>query len=94
MFQASISYKNEWGSKQGKFPQKYVEGKFGFFSISFDLFRGENHQYVSCAAAAKALQSCPTPCHPTDGSPAGSAAPGILQARTLEWVAMCPINVW
>ena len=39
------------------------------------------------AAAAKSLQSCPTLCDPIDGSPPGSAAPGILQARTLEWVA-------
>ena len=41
-----------------------------------------------CAAAAKSLQSCPTLCDPTDGSPPGSPVPGILQARTLEWVAI------
>ena len=40
------------------------------------------------AAAAKLLQSCPTPCDPRDGSPPGSPVPGILQARTLEWVAI------
>ena len=40
------------------------------------------------AAAAKSLQSCPTLCNPIDGSPSGSAIPGILQARTLEWVAI------
>ena len=40
------------------------------------------------AAAAKLLQSCPTLCDPIDGSPPGSTAPGILQARTLEWVAI------
>ena len=40
------------------------------------------------AAAAKSLQSCPTLCDPTDGSPPGSAVPGILQARTLEGVAI------
>ena len=39
------------------------------------------------AAAAKSLQSCPTLCDPIDGSPPGSAVPGILWARTLEWVA-------
>ena len=39
------------------------------------------------AAAAKSLQSCPTLCDPIDGSPLGSSVPGILQARTLEWVA-------
>ena len=40
------------------------------------------------AAAAKSLQSCPTLCDPIDGSPPGSAVPGILQARTLEWVVI------
>ena len=40
------------------------------------------------AAAAKSLQSCPTLCDPIDGSPPGSAVPGIFQARTLEWVAI------
>ena len=40
------------------------------------------------AAAAKLLQSCPTLCDPTDGSPSGSPVPEILQARTLEWVAI------
>ena len=40
------------------------------------------------AAAAKSLQSCPTLCGPIDGSPPGSPVPGILQARTLEWVTI------
>ena len=40
------------------------------------------------SAAAKSLQSCPTLCDPIDGSPPGSPVPGILQARTLEWVAI------
>ena len=40
------------------------------------------------AAAAKLLQLCPTLCDPIDGSPPGSPVPGILQARTLEWVAI------
>ena len=40
----------------------------------------------AAAAAAKSLQSCPTLCDPRDGSPRGSPVPGILQARTLEWV--------
>ena len=43
---------------------------------------------VTPAAAAKSLQSCPTLCNPIDGSPPGSPIPGILQARTLEWVAI------
>ena len=43
---------------------------------------------AAAAAAAKSLQSCPTLCDPIDGSPLGSPIPGILQARTLEWVAI------
>ena len=46
------------------------------------------------AAAAKLLQLCPTLCDPIDGSPPGSPAPGILQARTLEWVAISFSNAW
>ena len=42
----------------------------------------------SAAAVAKSLQSCPTLCDPRDSSPPGSPVPGILQARTLEWVAI------
>ena len=42
----------------------------------------------AAAAAAKSLQSCPTMCDPIDSSPPGSPVPGILQARTLEWVAI------
>ena len=45
-------------------------------------------------AAAKSLQSCPTLCDPIDGSPPGSPIPGILQARTLEWVAISFSNAW
>ena len=43
---------------------------------------------AAAAAAAKSLQSCPTLCDPMDGSPPGSPIPGILQTRTLEWVAI------
>ena len=44
--------------------------------------------HAAAAAAAKSLQLCPTLCNPIDGSPPGSPVPGILQARTLEWVAI------
>ena len=44
-------------------------------------------EVVAAAAAAKSLQSCLTLCYPIDGSPPGSPIPGVLQARTLEWVA-------
>ena len=46
------------------------------------------------SAAAKSLQSCPTLCNPIDGSPPDSPVPGILQARTLEWVAISFSNAW
>ena len=49
---------------------------------------------AAAAAAAKSLQSCPTLCNPRDGSPPGSAVPGILQARILEWVAISFSNAW
>ena len=48
----------------------------------------------SAAAPAKSLQSCPTLCDPVDGSPLGSPIPGILQARTLEWVAISFSSAW
>ena len=52
------------------------------------------HISTSAAAAAESPQSCPTLCDPRDGSPPGSPVPGILQARTLEWVAISFSNAW
>ena len=49
---------------------------------------------TAAAAAAKSLQSCPTLCDPIDGGPPGSPVPGILQVRTLEWVAISFSNAW
>ena len=60
---------------------------------TFKIYFLGNFQ-VSTAAAAKSLQSCPTLCDPIDGSPPGSPVPGILQARTLEWVATSFSNAW
>ena len=51
-------------------------------------------RHIPAAAAAKSLQSCLTLCNPTDGSPPGSPVPGILQARTLEWVVISFSNAW
>ena len=53
---------------------------------------GQMMKEMTAAAAAKSIQSCPTLCDPIDGSPPGSPVPGILQARTLEWVAMAFCN--
>ena len=52
------------------------------------------YDHWDTAAAAKSLQSCPTLCNPRDGSPSGSPIPGILQVRTLEWVAISFSNAW
>ena len=53
-----------------------------------------NIKAAAAAAAAKSLQSCLTLCNPINGSPPGSPVPGILQARTLEWVAISFSNAW
>ena len=50
--------------------------------------------HLQRVAAAASLQSCRTPCDPIDGSPPGFPVPGILQARTLEWVAVSFSNAW
>ena len=54
----------------------------------FLSFLGKMTVTYSSLIDAKSLQSCPTLCDPIDGSPPGSPVPGILQARTLEWVAI------
>ena len=56
--------------------------------------QGSIHHPAAAATAAKSLQSCPTLCDLIDGSPPGSPVPGILQARTLEWVAISFSNAW
>ena len=61
--------------------------------ISKALLKQQYSRYLSAAAAAKSLQSCPTLCDPIDGSPLGSSVPGVLQARILEWVAISFSNV-
>ena len=54
----------------------------------YERFKNDTGVCQKAAAAAKSLQSCPTLCDPRDGSPPGSPVLGILQARTLEWVAI------
>ena len=54
--------------------------------------KASGHGRIPVAATAKSLQSCPTLCHPIDGSPPGPTIPGIFQARTLEWVAISSSN--
>ena len=67
--------------------------------IFMNLFLDSQFFYISLyacffTAAAKSLQSCPTLCDPVDSSPPGFPVPGILQARTLEWVAISFSNAW
>ena len=61
-------------------------------SSSTSTFQSQVVAVAAAAAAAKSLQLCPTLCDPRDGSPPGSPVLGILQARTLEWVAISFFN--
>ena len=65
---------------------------FSFLTLITRLFSFSS--FSAAATAAKSLQSCPTLCDPIDGSPPGSPVPGIIQARTLEWVAISFSNAW
>ena len=67
---------------------------FLHFLSSLNLLFGTPRRSAAAAAVAKSLQSCPTLCDPIEGSPPGSPVPGILQARTLEWVAISFSNAW
>ena len=63
-------------------------------TLHFSHPSSKHINHIAAAAAAKLLQSCLTLCDPIDGSPQGSPVPGILQARTLEWVAISFSNAW
>ena len=68
---------------------------FSYVIFSYYLFKQDYFSFLSsAAAAAKSLQSCLTLCDSIDGSPPGSAIPGILKARTQEWVAISFSNAW
>ena len=74
---------------------KYVEIKLDDSSKEFtQCLVHTTYSMKIAAAAAKSLQSCPTLCDPIDGSPPVSPVPGILQARTLKWVAISFSNAW
>ena len=82
-----------WNSGQ-RYVAAWLGGEFGVECICMAESLRRSHETVTtllvgyAAAAAKSLQSCLTLCDPIDGSPPGSPVPGILQARTLEWVAI------
>ena len=76
---------NSWESLLLLVENRFSRGKVGCFGISY---KGV------AAAAAKSCQLCPTLCYPINGSPIGSSVPGILQARTLKWVAISFSSAW
>ena len=80
MFQAEVTVVVKWS-----------EYKRSLKVLSASVGRGWFHSLIG---TAKSLQSCPTLCDPIDGSPPGSPVPGVLQARTLEWVAISFSNAW
>ena len=67
---------------------------FQIFKLVLEKAEEPEIKLPTSAAAAKSLQSCPTLCDPIDGSPPGSSVLGILQARTLEWVAISFSSAW
>ena len=68
---------------------------FTYFGLdSYSRYIYKDIQIKLACMHAKSLQLCPTLCDPIEGSPPGSAVPGILQARTLEWVAISLSNAW
>ena len=75
---------------------RFLPFNFCVHDIVSEMSQNKNKKTVLwfAAAASKLLQSCPTLCDPIDGSPPGSPVPGILQARTLEWVAISFSNAW
>ena len=97
----SFYSKRSWETSDPGFWWSYLQSSKGDPDIENRLMdrtvRGEgeggrygesNVETYTAAAAAKSLQSCPTLCDPADGSPPGSSLPGILQARTLEWITI------
>ena len=100
----------KWGSKWGSKNPKITWNPQGEFqeivpNTSLKVLMGFHVNWTrailllfvlsaAAAAAAKSLQSCPTLCNPIDGLPPGSPIPGILQARTLGWVAISFSNAW
>ena len=84
--------------KQTKYPstEEWIKKMWDRYVCVYIYIYTHTHTHTqwNIAAAAKSLQSCPTLCDPIDGGPPGSPVPGILQARTLEWVAISFSNAW
>ena len=99
---SETKYQNFWIWNRERFiaePHKETRGsclKYTKLPKSFqqDPFIEKVGERYAAAAAAKSLQSCLTPCDPIGGNPTGSPIPGVLQARTLEWVAISFSSAW
>ena len=102
---SGLGFRKSWTSQVTKYYQKWISGNFlaaQWFALHASiaggtgsiLGQGTKISQATAAAAAKSLQSYPTLCDPIDGSPPGSAFPGILQVKTLEWVAISFSNAW
>ena len=85
-----------WSFRFSIIPSKEIPGLISFKMDWLDLLavQGTLKSLLLAAATAKSLQSCLTLCDPRDSSPPGSPVPGILQARTLGWVAISFSNAW
>ena len=106
--QASLSFTTSWSllklmSIESVMPSNHLilcrplllrPSIFPWAVLFFQKLRPALFPPLAAAAAAKSLQLCPTLCDPRDGSPPGSAVPGILQARTLKWVAISFSSAW
>ena len=96
---ATVNFRNKWGAKMvnrtGYFP---LLSSFKYIWILRQntecVWTGRVSMHVIHTTATKSLQSCPTLCDPRDDSPPDFPVPGILQARTLEWVAISFSNAW
>ena len=89
--------KISWGGHGNSLQYSCLENDMDGGALQATVNRVSQSQTLlktAAAAAAKSPQSCPTLCDPIDGSPPSSPVPGILQARTLEWVAISFSNAW
>ena len=96
MKQLTINLKNIQATPAAQFQKdKWPNQKMGQRTKhNSHIYTATSYANAHVAAAAKSLQSCLTLCDPIDGSPLGSPVPGILQAKTLEWVAISFSSAW
>ena len=86
--QRSLAGYRPWGHKESDMTEQLSIAQHNTYGTMKEHYITKGFFEFKAAAAAKSLQLCPTLCDPIDGSPPGSAVPGILQARTLKWVAI------